>query len=375
MNSNEPPFYDVVIVGGGAAGVGMGVALKHAGVENFVILDRHEIGATFDRWPEEMTFLTPSFPTNSIGMLDLNSVAIGTSPAYLLRKEHPSGREYAQYLRGVSNFYELPVKTGLDVQVVDPLDHEFRIQTSGGEFHAGFVIWAAGEFQYPHRSPFPGSEFCLHSSQVKAFRDYSHEEVVIIGGYESGVDAAIQLGALKKRVTVLSRGEPWDIDSSDPSVSLSTYTHERLNTVYKLGADIKMVGNVNVSSVICDEAGYHIKAEGNQHWTSPGPPIVATGFQGSYRLIAPLFEPREDDYPLLTEDDESTLTPGLFFAGPMVRHDQHIFCFIYKFRQRFAVVAKAIATDLGLPAEELEMYRQWGMYLDDLSCCGEECVC
>ena len=28
-----------------------------------------------------------------------------------------------------------------------------------------------------------------------------------------------------------------------------------------------------------------------------------------------------------------------------------------------------------IPAEELENYRQWGMYLDDLSCCGEECVC
>ena len=37
-------------------------------------------------------------------------------------------------------------------------------------------------------------------------------------------------------------------------------------------------------------------------------------------------------------------------------------------------VAKAIANSLGLPAEELENYRKWGMYLDDLSCCGEECA-
>ena len=37
--------------------------------------------------------------------------------------------------------------------------------------------------------------------------------------------------------------------------------------------------------------------------------------------------------------------------------------------------AKAIATSLGLPAEGLETYRLWGMYLDDLSCCGEERVC
>ena len=64
----------------------------------------------------------------------------------------------------------------------------------------------------------------------------------------------------------------------------------------------------------------------------------------------------------------------MFLCGPTVRHDNQVFCFIYKFRQRFAVVAKAIATSLGMPAEELEKYRIWGMYLDDLSCCGEECA-
>ena len=88
-----------------------------------------------------------------------------------------------------------------------------------------------------------------------------------------------------------------------------------------------------------------------------------------------LFEKREDGFPLLNEHDESTIHPGLFLCGPAVRHGDQIFCFIYKYRQRFAVVAKKIATSLDLPAEFLETYRNWGMYLDDLSCCGEECVC
>ena len=108
---------------------------------------------------------------------------------------------------------------------------------------------------------------------------------------------------------------------------------------------------------------------------TPVPPLLATGFDGSLGLVADLFEPRDDGFPLLSEQDESTITPGLYLCGPAVRHEQHVFCFIYKYRQRFAVVAKAIATALGLPAEALETYRQWGMYLDDLSCCGEECAC
>ncbi|MEM1013798.1 MAG: NAD(P)-binding domain-containing protein, partial [Planctomycetota bacterium] len=80
---------DVVIVGAGAAGVGVAVALKDAGIEDFVLLDRHGVGASFDRWPAETRFITPSFPTNSIGMLDLNAIAIGASPAHGLKVEHP----------------------------------------------------------------------------------------------------------------------------------------------------------------------------------------------------------------------------------------------------------------------------------------------
>ena len=43
--------YDVVVVGAGAAGVGAAVALKHAGIENFVVSERHTVGASFASWP------------------------------------------------------------------------------------------------------------------------------------------------------------------------------------------------------------------------------------------------------------------------------------------------------------------------------------
>ena len=40
--------------------------------------------------------------------------------------------------------------------------------------------------------------------------------------------------------------------------------------------------------------------------------------------------------PKLTKCDESTICPGLFLCGPQVRQDDQIFCFVYKYRQRFA---------------------------------------
>jgi hypothetical protein len=84
---------------------------------------------------------------------------------------------------------------------------------------------------------------------------------------------------------------------------------------------------------------------------------------------------RKNGDVVLNKFDESTITPGLFVAGPQLRHQKIIFCFIYKFRQRFAVIGKSIAERLGLSMKHLEAYRDSGMMLEDLACCKAECKC
>ena len=90
---------DVALVGAGADGVGFGVVLRDLDLDRFAILERDEVEASFEQWPEQMRFITPSFMGEAFGRLDLNSIALETSPAYALQHEHPSGPEYAQYLR------------------------------------------------------------------------------------------------------------------------------------------------------------------------------------------------------------------------------------------------------------------------------------
>ena len=41
---------EVIIIGAGAAGVGMGVALKDFGINNFAILERKQVGNSFIKW-------------------------------------------------------------------------------------------------------------------------------------------------------------------------------------------------------------------------------------------------------------------------------------------------------------------------------------
>jgi putative flavoprotein involved in K+ transport len=160
--------FDVIVVGAGAAGIGVGVVLKDLGLENFAILERHQIGESFRRWTQEMHFITPSFPSHGFGHLDLNAIARKTSPAIGFRREHLNGKQYAQYLETVANYFKLPVYTGVEVQKVEPLpQHQgFLVRVPDGVLKTRFLIWAAGEFQYPNLTPFSGADLCLHNSQV-----------------------------------------------------------------------------------------------------------------------------------------------------------------------------------------------------------------
>ncbi len=375
-NGAQPELLDVAIIGAGAAGVGCGILLRTLGIPRFALLERHDIGASFARWPQEMRFITPSFTSNGFNQLDLNAVALGTSPAYGLRREHPSGPEYADYLQAVAQHFELPIRTNVEVRQIHPGSKStgFLLHTSQGEVRSRFIIWAAGEFQYPRSDGFPGAELCLHNSQVQSWQKLSGEEFLIIGGYESGLDAAIHLCALGKKVRVLDAATSWESTSSDPSSAISPYTHERLETALTTKR-LTLTGGVRISTVQRTPKAYRVMSEDGRQWRTKNQPILATGFRGSHHLIAELFNWQDNQHARLTKEDESTRTPGLFLVGPGVRHEKIIFCFIYKFRQRFAVVANAIAKRLHIDTASLSAYRERGMFLDDLSCCAEPCAC
>jgi cation diffusion facilitator CzcD-associated flavoprotein CzcO len=175
------------------------------------------VGESFRLWPEEMRFISPSFNqqgcTNSF---DLNAVSYGTSPAYSLHTEHPSGHEYADYLSAMAKTNELNIRNRTEVVSVTPgpenenvlslfdvklrTKHDDDDEVTESTLSAQYVVWAAGEFQYPKAATkkpetddddFPGAHLCLHNSRVKSWASLPGDDLLIIGGYESGADAAV----------------------------------------------------------------------------------------------------------------------------------------------------------------------------------------
>lgn len=447
----EPPKpnhdlpYDVVIVGAGAAGVGVALVLtKTFGLDpaRVLLVERGDApGETFRRWPKEMRFISPSFNHQGwSGSFDLNSVMFGTSPAHTLGAEHPSGEDYAFYLMALADAGDLNIKTKTEVTGVRSRTRNSGFwvdvaprpgtEEEGAEpmepLRARYVIWAAGEFQYPkapdaEESLFPGEGLCRHNSTVSTWKDLPGDDYVVVGGYESGMDAAFNLAGCGKRCTVAASTRCWTTTTDDPSTELAPYTVQRINDALEGPTPPRLLAPLRVTKVEKakgnkgflvhaqwgeqeeDEGSFVSKrrvtegGEGEEGEEQPGEegteivletpqqPILCTGFRGSVSVGAAktLFEYGNDNAcnayaPLLTEKDESTITPGLFLVGSLVQHGELSFCFVYKFRQRFGVVANAIAQGLGHDTRDAVLEaREIDMYLDSFEkcqgACGESC--
>lgn len=366
---------NVLIVGAGPAGLGMARVLRDLAIPDIYVLERKQIGASFRAWPKGMRLITPSFPGNAFGLTDLNAISFDSSPGFSLKREHPSGAEYASYLDQAAMVFNLPVVTGVDVRAIEPNGDDVLLYTNQGEMCARFVIWATGQFQYPDDGEVVGAEHGVHSSLVQRWADHEGGEVMVIGGYESGIDAAIGLANAGKAVTVLSREPSWSSNEKYPSISLSPYTRQRLDVALRR-KQITLVHEADILGLERDNGSVRAMAADGRSWSSTSRPILATGFIGGTSLIEDWIEFDDHGHPVLSAQDESTELPGLFLVGPEVRHSGQLFCFIYKFRQRFAVVARTIAGRLGADTSALEAYRSNNMFLDDLSCCEvDNCVC
>ena len=254
--------------------------------------------------------------------------------------------------------------------------------------------------------------------------------------FESGADAAINLAKAGKRSTVLASSASWDVCTRDPSAELAPYTAARLREVTaadfsprpKLLAPLRVLrvekaaaggfnviakwkaaerlpppGRLQLRNPLATKAAaggatadtstpaQRLAAaymegtiEGDELMVhTPQPPLLCTGFEGSVAAAARhLFDLAGEEgkgclagAPLLTANDESTKTPGVFLVGPSVCQGALSFCFIFKFRQRFGVVANAICSGLGRDTEmAVAACRKTDMYLGDIaSCCEATC--
>jgi putative flavoprotein involved in K+ transport len=183
--------HDVVVIGGGQAGMAMGYFLARSG-RSFVILERaNELAPAWrERW-DSLRLFTPrrydSLPGKQFP---------GDPEGY------PDRDEVVAYLRSYAAEFDLPVRLDSPVRALGHRgDGRFEVELDDETLTADQVVIATGPFQNPRLPDFAGDLAAdvvqMHSTAYRSPADLPEGTIVVVGGGNTGFQIAEELGATR----------------------------------------------------------------------------------------------------------------------------------------------------------------------------------
>jgi cation diffusion facilitator CzcD-associated flavoprotein CzcO len=213
----EAPDFEVAIVGAGISGLGMGAALRHAGIDDFVIFERaDDVGGT---WRDN------TYP--GIGV-DIPTFAYQFS--YELKPDwsrfFAKGHEVKEYVDDYVAKYGLRPHIRLSSEVAartwDEDAHLWRLNVNGDEVTARYVVSAIGAFVDPKPAGIPGlDDFegkVIHSARWDHSYDLAGKRVAIVGTGASAVQIVPEIATVVGRLDVYQRTPIWIAPKFDPEI-------------------------------------------------------------------------------------------------------------------------------------------------------------
>ena len=181
--------FDTVIIGGGQAGLATGYHLAKRGLP-FVILDANErIG---DAWRKRWDSLRLFTPARYDGLAGWRFPAPAVS--------FPTKDEMADYLEAYAARFELPVRTGVEVDGLSREGDRLIITSGDRRFEAKHVVVATGANQVPKIPAFAdelhSTIMQLHSSQYYRPSQLQEGVVLVVGAGNSGAEIAFEVSRL-----------------------------------------------------------------------------------------------------------------------------------------------------------------------------------
>ena len=196
MNRDMPvEKIDVLVVGGGQAGLAMSEHLSSCGVPH-VVLERHRIAERWrsERW-DSLVANGPAWHDRFPGMEFPE-----TDPDAFVHKER-----IADYFVAYAKQIAAPIRCGVEVKEVrrNVGRSGFRVETSAGLIDADYVVAATGPFQrpvIPGLVPQQAGVMQIHSNAYRNPGQLPQGAVLVVGAGSSGVQIADELQRAGRRV-------------------------------------------------------------------------------------------------------------------------------------------------------------------------------
>lgn len=285
----------VIIVGAGPIGLATAIELKRRNIPSKII-ERGCIVNSIFNYPKDMTFFSTS-----------ERLEIGGVP-FISHNPKPSRREALEYYRRAAESYELDIHLYEEVLNIDGEDGAFVVQTGKDNYEASKIVVATGFYDIPKMMNIPGEEL----DKVRHYYDEAHayawQDLLVIGGGNSAVDAALETYRSHANVTLAVR-------ESQIKESVKYWVKPDIRNRIKNG-EITGYFNTEVKEIKPKEVTLETP-EGTK--TIPNDFVLAmTGYQPNFRLMKKFDIDLTDDkdkMPIYDEDTLETNRQGMYVAG------------------------------------------------------------
>ncbi|WP_296704058.1 YpdA family putative bacillithiol disulfide reductase [Algoriphagus sp.] len=171
--------YDVLIIGGGPIGLACGVEAQNAGLE-YVILEKGALTNSIYNYPINMTFFSTS---DRLEMANIPFMSVGNKP---------TRTEALEYYRRIFFHFDLNVHLYEGVETLKKKGDIFEIKSSKATYQTKKIVLATGFYDLPNLMNVPGEELPKVQHYYKEPWPFIGQKVLVVGGANSAVDAALE---------------------------------------------------------------------------------------------------------------------------------------------------------------------------------------
>ncbi len=186
---SQPGVYDVLIIGAGPAGISASLRAIEKKL-NYLTLERDEIGGTVAKYPRQKLVMTSPVEFPMYGKFN---------------KTELSKENLLAFWKKVLERADFKVRTGEPVEDVKKgEDGIFTVVTKQGQYRSHAVVLTLGKSGTPRKLGVKGEELSKVMYRLIEADHYINKKILVVGGGDSAVEAAMGLGHQKGNQVTLS---------------------------------------------------------------------------------------------------------------------------------------------------------------------------